>query len=254
MSSPLEVVPTIDSTTAELLRRDPEDAPVGAALLALAQTGGRGRSERVWESPTGGMYLSVVVSTEIPEGLSLLGAKALLELVAGYGGKARLRWPNDVTLRGRKLGGVLPVVRYSGNRLERAVLGVGLNVFSSPEHFTSELRAHLTTLALECPVREWDVVEVARRYLELLALELQFLEDQGLAAFVERCQGALEGRGEQRIPVLVEPGKSPVELAPVDKLDPDGALRLVDGSRLDCLGREQRLRFVDPSPSHFAPP
>ncbi len=248
MSSPLEVVEVIDSTTAELLRRDPEDAPAGSALLALSQSGGRGRSERVWESPRGGMYLSVVISTDRPEGLSLVGAKTLIRMVGECGVRARLRWPNDVTVKARKLGGVLPVVRYSGNRIERAVLGVGLNVVSPPESFPPELRPELTTLALECGAEEWDVVEVAIRYLELLASELGFLNEEGLAAFVGRCQEDLEGRDEQRVPVLVEPGKRPVELAPVDKLDWDGALRLIDGSRIDSLGREQRLRFKDELP------
>ena len=192
------------------------------------------------------MYLSVVVGVEEPQGLALLGAKALLDLVSGFGVKARLRWPNDVMVSGRKLGGVLPVVRYAGNRLERAVLGVGLNVCPEVSHFPCDLE--FTTLASERPDLEWSVPDVARVYLAKLDTYLDVLSTQGLARFVKRCQSDLEGTEPARIPVLVEPGGAPIRLAPIVGLDPDGALRLRDGTRLESLGREQRLRFADEAP------
>ena len=241
----LEVVEQLDSTTAELLRR--KEVAAGTALLALTQTGGRGRSERVWESPRGGMYLSVALRVAEPQGLSLLGALALLDLLTEAGVRGQLRWPNDVTVQTLKLGGVLPVVRYAGNRLERAVLGVGLNVSTSLEVFEPELRSTLTTLDNVLPGREWDVVEVARSYLKFLEARLQLLEEKGLAAIVALCQPRLEGVGDGRLPVLVG-GVESKTLAPVVSLDSDGALRLADGSRLEGLGRDQRLRFIESDP------
>lgn len=243
MISRLEVVEMIDSTTAELLRRPSSQAAPGTALLALRQQAGKGRSERAWISPLGGMYLSLVVEVDKPQGLALLGAKALLDLVSGFGVKAKLRWPNDVMVSGRKLGGVLPVVRYAGNRLERAVLGVGLNVCPEVSHFPDDLE--FTTLASERPEVAWSVPDVARRYLAKFETHLNILSSQGLACFVEHCQSDLEGTDPGRIPILVEPGVAPRRLAPIVGLDHDGALRLSDGTRLESLGREQRLRFAD---------
>ena len=241
----LEVVDSVDSTTAELLRRTSIEAPLGTALLALRQHGGRGRSERVWESPVGGMYLSVVLETNTPQGLSLLGAKALIELLKSNSLSPQLRWPNDVILAGKKVGGVLPVVRYSGNRLERAVLGVGFNVNQKLEEFSPELQPALTTLSRERPSRTWDVVEVAESYLLILKAELEALNQDGLARLARRCESDLEGIGDSRSAVLVEPGCDPVVLSRITGLDSEGALLFEDDSRLSALGREQRLRLSD---------
>ncbi len=242
MNFDLEVVESIDSTTLELMRRRAPDAPVGKALLARTQDGGRGRSERVWESPSGGMYLSIVLKSSFPHGLSLLGAKALLEYLRRFSLVAQLRWPNDVIVSGRKVGGVLPVVRYVGNRMERAVLGVGLNVAQDSQDFSPELRPFLTTLAQECSPRSWDTVEVAKGYLAVLLEELEKLNREGVAVLASRCESDLEGLGDPRPVVLVEPGKEPLVLSEVVGLDSDGALRLRCG-RLDGLGRDQRLRL-----------
>jgi BirA family biotin operon repressor/biotin-[acetyl-CoA-carboxylase] ligase len=241
----LTVVENLDSTTAELLRRPLGEAAVGTALLALRQSGGRGRSERVWESPPGGMYLSVVLRPYEPRGLSLLGALVALELLQRYGLSPRLRWPNDVMLQGRKIAGVLPVARYQGNRLERAVLGVGLNVRQAPESFPLELRGHVTTLAGLLPQRAWEVVEVARDYLAGLEQQLERLQQEGLESLCRRCEDYLEGLRQERVPVLVTAGQAVRPLPGIVGLAPDGALMLDGGQRLHGLGRDERLRFQD---------
>lgn len=241
----LRVVESIDSTTAELLRLPLEQAPPGTALLALSQSGGRGRSDRVWESPPGGMYLSVVLRPSTPQGLSLVGARALLDLLESLGLQGMLRWPNDVMLAGRKVGGVLPVARYQGNSLERAVLGVGLNVLQSPASFSPALRSQATSLAQLLPRAAWDVERVARRYLRSLETALASLEREGLPAFCRACEPYLEGLADGRSPVLVQPDQPPQPLATVVGLADDGALRLADGTVLASLGRDQRLRFTE---------
>lgn len=238
------MVDTIDSTNSELLRLPREQALPGTALLALTQSGGKGRFDRVFESPRGGMYLSAVLEPQELHALCLLGAKALLRLLDHFGLQGELRWPNDVLLRGRKIGGVLPVARFYGNLLERAVLGVGLNVAASPDCFPQELRPELTSLSQALPKAEkWDVVAVARDYLEALELESAFLESGGMAQFCRSCEPYLLGLGDGLVPVLVEPGSPPRTLAAIRGLDSDGSLLLEDGERLSALGREQRLRL-----------
>ena len=242
----LTIVEEIDSTNAELLRVSLDDAPPGSALLALSQSGGKGRSDRVWESPPGGMYLSVMLLPSNPQGLSLLGAKAILRLLESYGLQGKLRWPNDVMLEGKKLGGVLPVARYQGNRLERAVLGVGLNVCQPLEAFPAELRDHVTTLQHRQPSPDWgDVPRVARAYLRSLEVEWEAFQAEGLARLCAQCEPYLEGLTSDRLPALVQPGQPPRILSPIEGLTPEGALRLRGGQVLDALGREERLRFVD---------
>lgn len=98
-------------------------------VLARSQQAGRGRGAgRDWHSPAGGVYLSYHFLVEDPLGLSLLGGLAAVRCVRRLGLSAWLKWPNDVYLEGRKLAGVLPDVRWSGQQCQGAVLGVGLNV------------------------------------------------------------------------------------------------------------------------------
>jgi biotin-[acetyl-CoA-carboxylase] ligase BirA-like protein len=242
----LRVVEQIDSTNAELLRLPLEQAPPGSALLALRQSQGRGRSDRRWESAPGGMYLSVMLRPSCPQGLALLGARALLDLLDSWGMQGTLRWPNDVMIAGRKLGGVLPVARYQGNSLERAVLGVGVNVLQTQADFPAELRGHVTSLVQQSPRSQWDVVETAQRYLRALETALAALEEQGLAAFCASCEPYLEGLEQSgRTPVLVEPGQPDRALPPIVGLSAEGALLLAGGEVLSQLGRDQRLRFAD---------
>lgn len=246
MSWSLRVVESIDSTTAELLRCPAEQALPGAALLALEQSGGKGRADRSFVSPPGGMYLSVSLRPREPDGMSLLGAMAVVALLHRLGLSPRLRWPNDVTVGGKKIAGVLPVARYRGNLLERAVLGIGLNVSTDLSRFPQELRPLVTTVKHELSgAQTSDVRAMTRHYLELLQEELDALEVSGLPALCRRCESVLEGLGEARRPCLVEAGAPPEELAPIAGLDARGALRLADGRTLQALGREQRLRFLD---------
>ena len=97
--------------------------PVGSIVVADHQTAGRGRMERHWDAPPGTALLASFV----------LEPHALLSLAAGVaaaeacGAEVRLKWPNDLLLRGRKLGGILVEVGDG-----KAVVGIGINLTSAP--------------------------------------------------------------------------------------------------------------------------
>ncbi|MDO5506621.1 MAG: bifunctional biotin--[acetyl-CoA-carboxylase] ligase/biotin operon repressor BirA [Pseudoxanthomonas suwonensis] len=129
----LDVAWSLDSTNAELLRR-PVPASGHAVLLAERQSGGRGRRGRQWISPlAANLYLSV--SRRFDGGLARLGGLSLVAGVAcaealqaaGIPG-ITLKWPNDVLLDGRKLGGLLVEGGGEHGGPVRAVIGIGLNV------------------------------------------------------------------------------------------------------------------------------
>ncbi|MGB9861958.1 MAG: biotin--[acetyl-CoA-carboxylase] ligase [Candidatus Bipolaricaulaceae bacterium] len=111
------------TSTQDLLRAW-RDAPSGAVVLAEAQLRGRGRRGRVWESPPGNLYFSVLLKNAGDPLLPFRAGLALAE--AAQVGK--LKWPNDLLAPdGRKLGGILVEVEK-----ERVFLGVGLNVSVAP--------------------------------------------------------------------------------------------------------------------------
>jgi BirA family biotin operon repressor/biotin-[acetyl-CoA-carboxylase] ligase len=126
----------------------------GATVVALAQARGRGRAGRRWEQAPGqGLALSVALhlgcdanqAGVIPLAAGLAVARAAHAL--GVPG-ARLKWPNDVVVDGRKLAGVLCELKRVPAGGEAVVIGVGLNVAQSRDDFPEALRGRATSLAL----------------------------------------------------------------------------------------------------------
>lgn len=129
-------------------------APEGAVVMADAQTAGRGRQGRTWCSPTGaGLYVSVVLRPHesMAPLLSLLTLAAGVSLVEGLqaatGLRPVLKWPNDVWVGDRKLGGILAEAGSSPHGLQHVVLGFGINV--SPAAFPPDVAARSSSLEVE---------------------------------------------------------------------------------------------------------
>jgi len=121
--------PTIDSTNralGEALAAGWVQPP--AAAIARQQTAGRGQWNRTWQSAPGGLYLSLALpGTAAPLPLLTLAiAYHLARALRGRSLPVQLKWPNDLILHGRKLGGLLCEVRQRGNT-HRAIAGLGLN-------------------------------------------------------------------------------------------------------------------------------
>lgn len=132
---PLEIVEEVGSTNAALRARA-EAGGAEAALLARRQTAGRGQFGRDWEAPHGNLSLSVLLRPPVaalpgrhPGHWALLCGVALAEAVAGFHppGRLGLKWPNDLLLDGRKLGGIL--IEAGDGWL---VAGFGVNLRSAP--------------------------------------------------------------------------------------------------------------------------
>ena len=117
----------IDSTNRRARELASAGAPHGTLVTAGAQTAGRGRQGRRWEAPAGSALLCSLVLREFDALLSLRTGLAVAD-VAGEG--ARVKWPNDVQVDGRKVAGVL----VEGRPHEGwAVVGIGVNVSAAPD-------------------------------------------------------------------------------------------------------------------------
>lgn len=109
-------------------------APTGTLVLAEAQTAGRGRQGRRWESPRGtGVWMSVLLRPAAAPAGGALAIRAGLAMVEALTAVApvfgpRLKWPNDLMVAGRKAGGILCEARWSGDVLGWVAVGVGINV------------------------------------------------------------------------------------------------------------------------------
>lgn len=107
-------------------------APDRAAVVANAQTRGRGRKGRAWQMPPDvALALSVLLRppTRLVPEVAFLGALAVYDLAAEAGcSMIGIKWPNDVQVQGKKIAGILPEVVWKGPEAQGVVLGIGLNV------------------------------------------------------------------------------------------------------------------------------
>ena len=103
----------------------------GVAVLADEQTGARGRLNREYASPSGGIWLSLVRRPDLPPArvpiYTLAAAVAAAEALGGVGVDADIKWPNDVLVDGEKLVGILTEMEGEADRVSWIVVGIGIN-------------------------------------------------------------------------------------------------------------------------------
>jgi len=156
-------------------------APHGTLVTAGLQTAGRGRQGRAWSAPAGRALLLALVVRDPDPLLSLRAGLAVADLA---GARARVKWPNDVLVDGRKVAGIL----VEGRPQERwAVVGIGVNAAVEPAELPPELRDRAGTLGL-APSQ----LEDAQREL-LAALEHRLAEPPQAALTALRERDALLG-------------------------------------------------------------
>lgn len=140
------------NTTAEALAR--AGAPEGTVVVAQGQKAGRGRWGRSWESPFGkNLYISTILRPHSPPEevsvLTLVAGLAVAEMLdEDYGLIARLKWPNDIWLSGKKVGGILTELHTENGRVDYVILGLGLNVNATAADFSPELAGQATSLGM----------------------------------------------------------------------------------------------------------
>ena len=190
----------IDSTNRRARELASAGAPHGTLVTAGAQTAGRGRQGRRWEAPAGSALLCSLVLREFDALLSLRAGLAVADVA---GDAARVKWPNDVQVDGRKVAGVL----VEGRPHEGwAVVGIGVNVSAAPD-------------LPDAAALGRDDVEAVLGEL-LAALETRLAEPKQAALQALRARDALLGEE-----VRWEGGEGVAA-----GIDPDGGLRVTTGA------------------------
>ncbi len=143
----------------------------GLAVFAEEQTAGRGRAGGKWASGRGDSILcSIVLAESVPHQhlLSLACAVAVAEAIgpAGATSHAKIKWPNDIMLNGKKVAGILLESRAWRSR-SFCILGIGINCHQRPDSFADELRPIATSIDIESR-STIDRVSLARRLLTCL--------------------------------------------------------------------------------------
>ena len=178
----IEHTPLSPSTNDRLKQRARAGAAEWTVVLADAQTAGRGRQGRRWSSPPGNLYLSVLLRPSPPSArwsvLPLAAGLAVAEALAAEGLDARLKWPNDVMVAERKVGGILAEATSGADGLESVVLGIGINVAVRPADLPPDV-APTVTCAAEELARAVDRVVIAAAVLTRLTVWYHALAREG---------------------------------------------------------------------------
>jgi BirA family biotin operon repressor/biotin-[acetyl-CoA-carboxylase] ligase len=211
-----------DSTNTDALNAGRTDAPDGSVYFADEQLLGRGRGNHGWHSPAGeGLYVSVLRRPQwAARRMPLLPLAAGLAAAAAVGAAAGLtidlRWPNDLLIGPRKVGGILVEAKTEGDRVAFVVVGVGINVHQTT--FDPALSTAGTSLALE------TTRPVSRQEL-LIELLLQLAEE---------TEALLEPEAVERIPARLEAASTWVRGRLVDVHGPQACTGVTQG--LDAHG------------------
>jgi len=234
--SSLHVFPTITSTNETLWQLLDGGLETIAAVIALEQTAGRGQWGRRWRSPLGGLYLSLALSpkpnlvAKFAPHLTICTVWGIASNLQNYNIPAVIKWPNDLILQGKKLGGIKTETRVKDNKINRAVIGVGINwqnpvpeVGINLADFQQESKINsLNSLEMLGAIAVWGILSGYEHYLSvgienLLPEYLQLLDSQGRTVIVEGCPGKVVGvtaQGELQVRLQSQGASTEICLPP----------------------------------------
>jgi BirA family biotin operon repressor/biotin-[acetyl-CoA-carboxylase] ligase len=216
---PIHLFETLRSTNQTLWELLDQGASAGTVVIAAQQTAGRGQWGRQWQSTRGGLYLSLALAPNLPASnsaqLTFCSAWGIATALRAYSIPVFLKWPNDLLLKGRKLGGILTETRVQQGQISKAVVGVGINWSNSvpdlginlhsfceeqlsPSVTSLEMLAAIVLQGLHLGYLYWSEkgIEI------LLKSYLELLDNQGGHVVVEGNPGVIAGispTGELRV-------------------------------------------------------
>ena len=214
-----------------------EGAVEGTIVVADEQLEGRGSRGRTWHSPPGGLWMSGLFRPSAVGGIDVISLRvglAVARILDRFGARPiGIKWPNDLMLDERKVGGILCEARWQGETLGWVAIGVGVNLRN---RIPAELRTVAVSLAEERPdLRDGEVLEPVVAALRMLDLERDRLSATELDHFAAR--NWLTGR-EIRQPLC----------GTVTGLGEDGTLqvRTAQGSQVALRNASLELAAVSP--------
>lgn len=161
-----------------------EGTPEGTVVFAETQKKGRGRSRRQWVSPRGGIYFSLIlrpnflIMSEAPQITILIALGCLRGIKRATGLDCSVKWPNDIYLGSKKIGGILCEINAEMDRINFVVAGIGINVNSK------DLPSHATSLFLNLK-KKLPRVKIAKIILEEIEVCYRRAECQGFSGLLD---------------------------------------------------------------------
>lgn len=171
----------IDSTN-DFIRKNINKIEIPSIVIAKTQEKGRGRFGRLWASPVGGLYFSLVTEWKGPP-LPFIVPVAISDILSGVGVNVSIRWPNDIFFKKKKLGGIL-IEAASG----KMIIGIGINVNNRVENLPEVLREKSISL-IEIKEQQYILEEMALKISNKI-LKLQYSKRENiLSRYIKKLEG-----------------------------------------------------------------
>lgn len=215
-----------DSTNRVAMELGYAGEPEGTVVMAESQTAGRGRAGRSWHSEKGtGLYFTVLLRPRLapaqaPLLTMLAGISAQAAIQAQTGLVPELKWPNDLLLNGKKVGGILTEMHAEPNAIRFVIVGIGINV--NQEKFPAELSTIATSIRRESGRMTYRLELLARLLGQFETDYNRFLQE-GPGFVVERFRSVSSFADGRR--VRVETGAESF-MGTTAGLSPEGLLRV----------------------------
>lgn len=193
---------SIDSTNTKAQELAEKGYPSGTLVVADKQIAGKGRRGRNWESPSGcGIFMTLMLKPDINPNnasmLTLVSALAVAKALADITGKdAKIKWPNDIVIDGRKVCGILTEMSAQFDYINNIVIGIGINVNNSS--FPEEISATASSLRLLSGGKKYRRAEIIEKIMEYFEKYYSiFLETEDLSALVNEYDAMLVNMKKQ---------------------------------------------------------
>ncbi|MGF1496189.1 MAG: biotin--[acetyl-CoA-carboxylase] ligase [Elainellaceae cyanobacterium] len=241
-----------NQTLWELLRQTGKE---GTVAIARQQTAGKGQRGRRWQSPPGGLYLSIALCPDLAARrageLMVCSAWGIAIALRHYQIPVLLKWPNDLVINARKLGGILLETRSRGDRVQQAVVGVGINWANPVPPMGINLQhpaIHSSSLAPlgQPPPPIASIEMLAAVTLHGLMTGYQFWQHYGIDRIRPAYEALLSGLGRViPLPARLHQADGPSH-GQIAGITPLGQLRVRPLHLQETLGREQPELVLDP--------
>lgn len=153
----------------------------GTIVIAESQTAGRGRMGRKWISPEGGIWISIILKPKIEPvyapRITLLAGVSVAKTMQGFGLPAKIKWPNDILINGKKVCGILTEIGAEVDIIDYLVVGIGIDANVDTGTFPEEFRDNSTSLEKEMGHKINRVEFVQKLLEEFEALYTKFQKD-----------------------------------------------------------------------------
>ena len=220
----------IDSTQgfAEQIASDKKEN--GTIIIAEKQTSGKGRLSRKWMSPKGGIWFSLIIhpkfdvssSTLVPIASAVALSKSIKSVL---GVKTEVKWPNDITMNGKKVAGMLVDASFQANNIDYLILGIGINFDIDAKKLEKRLSKTPNFYGINSLRKKGDETPpklLLKEFLIQLEKNLSYLDNDEKSKIVKEWTKRAVGIGK-KITINTSNGK----ISGISKgIDNDGALRL----------------------------